>query len=290
MTAGDEMGRSFGTLKAVSVRTRRRVVWELLLLSARRAGIAAADLRRVEEYLAVTFGLARPAYRHPQQRPRNYFPGLSARPWYDPVEYEWTQRLRAAYEVICEELAAVRGGPGAEPATRQHLRDIEVQGRWDVFYFYVFGRRHAANHALCPRTAALLGSIPGLCGSGLSYFSVLQAGSHITPHCAPSNLRIRCQLALIAPPGGRFRVGTEVRTWEEAQCLVLDGSFEHEVWASDQGDRTVLTLDVWHPELTEVERWALGELNRYSRDVRRYWKATLGVAAERASAAQARAA
>lgn len=290
MTVADEIQHGFGALEAISIRARRRVVWELLLLSARRAGIAAAELRRVEEYLAVTFGLARAAYVHPQQRPRNYFPGLSARPWYDQAEYDWTERLRAAYDAIRSELDTIRGGPGAGPATQQHPLDIEVQGRWDVFYFYVYGRPHHANRALCSRTTALIDSIPALCSSGITYFSALKAGTHITPHCAPNNLRIRCQLALIAPPGGRFRVGTEIRTWQEGQCLVLDGSFEHEVWASDQGDRTVLILDVWHPELTEVERWALGELNRYSREVRRYWKSTLGVAAERASAAQARAA
>ena len=51
----------------------------------------------------------------------------------------------------------------------------------------------------CPKTASLLRSIPDLCtGSPFDYafFSVLQPGSRIRPHCGPTNLRIRCHLAL----------------------------------------------------------------------------------------------
>ena len=219
MTVADEIQHGFGALEAISIRARRRVVWELLLLSARRAGIAAAELRRVEEYLAVTFGLARAAYVHPQQRPRNCFPGLSARPWYDQAEYDWTERLRAAYDVIRSELDTIRGGPGVEPATQQHPLDIEVQGRWDVFYFYVYGRPHPANRALCPRTTALIDSIPALCSSGITYFSALTA--------ARTSRRMRAQQpadplsARVIAPRRPLPRGDRDPNLAGGQCLVL---------------------------------------------------------------------
>ncbi len=292
------MSETRSLFQRASAPARRRIVWELLLRSARRKGIDRSALGRVEEYLAHTFRLTRATPAHPLQRPRNYFPGLSAQPWYDPAAFRWAKQLEGAFETILEELATVRGGSaaiarnpnGARSAgdrTREHPLDIPIEGRWDVFYFHVIGRRHEQNHQLCPRTAALLDTIPDLCEAGISYFSVLKAGTHITAHTAPNNLRIRGQLGLIVPPGGRIRVGSEERTWERGRCMVFDGSFDHEVWASEEGDRTVLIVDTWHPELTSEERWALAELNNYSRETRRYWKETLRVSAERASAAQA---
>jgi len=286
--------------QGLSARARRRVVWELLTRSARRRGIDPAALARVEEFLSHSFRLreARPAY--PMQRPRNFFPGLSTKPWYDATEFEWAQRLEASFEMVRDEVATVRKsnlisgdasqGDGSAAATRAHPDDIPVEGQWDVFYFHVIGRRHEQNHVLCPQTSALLDSISDLCACGISYFSILQAGTHITPHTAPNNLRIRGMLGIETPAEGRFRVGTEIRNWQEGRCLIFDGSFEHEVWASPHGDRTVLIVDTWHPGLTPEERWALTELNRYSRETRRYWKETLSVSAEQASAAQARAA
>lgn len=86
-------------------------------------------------------------------------------------------------------------------------------------------------------------------------------GTHIEPHCAPNNLRIRCHLGLIIPEGCEIRVGNEVRTWQEGKCLVLDDSFEHEVWNRSGQTRVILLIDFWHPDLTDVEINAVKQLH-----------------------------
>ena len=47
------------------------------------------------------------------------------------------------------------------------------------------------------------------------------------------------------------------RTWQEGKVLVIDDSFEHDVWNEGTESRFVLIVDIWHPELTEEERRTL---------------------------------
>ena len=105
-----------------------------------------------------------------------------------------------------------------------------------------------------------------------SRLSRAQPGTHIGAHCGPSNLRLRVHLGLRVPDGCRIRVGDEVRSWREGECLVFDDSFEHEVWHEGDADRDVLICDMWHPmldvnadilpTLNETERAALDAARR----------------------------
>ena len=89
-------------------------------------------------------------------------------------------------------------------------------------------------------------------------FSILQAGTHITAHYGPTNCRIRCHLPLFVPKGCLLCVNGERRKWKEGELLLFDDSFLHEAWhRGTDGERVVLMLDLWHPELTMVEREAL---------------------------------
>jgi aspartate beta-hydroxylase len=54
-------------------------------------------------------------------------------------------------------------------------------------------------------------------------------------------------------------VGTRDTVVEEGKVSYFD-SFEHEVWNSSLTLRAVLIIDVWHPDLTAAESWALEQL------------------------------
>jgi aspartate beta-hydroxylase len=97
-------------------------------------------------------------------------------------------------------------------------------------------------------------------------FSALTPGTHLWAHCGPTNAVVSLSMGLIVPEGSVIRVGLEERTWQEGVCLVFDDTYEHEVWNRGTGTRFIMLLDVWHPELTPVERkvleralWAPGE-------------------------------
>jgi aspartate beta-hydroxylase len=95
--------------------------------------------------------------------------------------------------------------------------------------------------------------------------STLLPGSHIKPHCGPTNHRLRIHLGLVIPKKSKSNdddgrpmcslvVGGEARTWEQDDVLVFDDSFEHEVWNNASSPRTVLIFDLWHPELSSSQR------------------------------------
>jgi len=56
------------------------------------------------------------------------------------------------------------------------------------------------------------------------------------------------------------RAGTEIRPWREGRAVVFDDSFEHEVWNDTDRTRAVLLFDVWHPDLTDVEKALLAHM------------------------------
>ena len=52
-----------------------------------------------------------------------------------------------------------------------------------------------------------------------AFFSALVPGSHISPHCGPSNKMLRCHLPLLGLEGARLHVGDEVRRRSAARGL-----------------------------------------------------------------------
>jgi aspartyl/asparaginyl beta-hydroxylase (cupin superfamily) len=85
-------------------------------------------------------------------------------------------------------------------------------------------------------------------------FSLLRPGARINPHNGVHNARLICHLPLIVPSNCGFRVGNDVREWEEGKILIFDDSIEHEAWNNSDQDRLVLIFDVWRPEIEEQER------------------------------------
>lgn len=81
----------------------------------------------------------------------------------------------------------------------------------------------------------------------------MQAGTHVYPHCGPTNFVLQTQLGLISPSEARIRVAKETRGWKTGKFLTFDKSFEHELWfegaSSSTALRVILSIDLWHPEV-----------------------------------------
>jgi aspartate beta-hydroxylase len=113
----------------------------------------------------------------------------------------------------------------------------------------------------------------------------MRAGTHISAHRGPTNLRVRCHLGIDVPDGDcAIRVGDETRQWIEGECLVFDDHFEHEAWNRTAADRIVLIVDLWHPGLSPTEVRLLEGLQgyalAYARQLNRYWSSNAAAAAE----------
>ena len=204
------------------------------------------------------------------QEPTNfYFPGLPQTQFYEREAFDWVPALEVQTPAIRTELEAVLAETHDFPP---YVDDDEnrpskvhnlVRNRdWGAFHL-LRGERVEPNASLCPNTIAALEALrqPVIRGrSPMALFSLLKPGTHIFPHNGMINTRLICHLPLIVPEGCRFRVGNEVRQWEEGKLLIFDDSFEHEAWNDGISRRVVLLFEVWRPEIDEEERAALTTL------------------------------
>ena len=192
---------------------------------------------------AVELGL----WRDPMQRPTHYIPTLTARPVHDPRQFWFTGYLEQHYAAIAAEVRAYfgRGGRDFRP---YDARLIDL-GKWEQLVLYENGQMVARACELFPVTSGVISAISEATNLGMTSISVVYPGTHIIPHCGPTNARLRVHLGIQVPEGAHLEVGGEKLHWREGECIVFDDSFEHQVWHRGESPRIVLILDVWHPEL-----------------------------------------
>ena len=194
------------------------------------------------------------------------FPYLRNYEFFPRENFPWLQAVEAATESIREELIAVLAADqlGIEPyiAFEEGLplrqwKELNHSRRWGAYFLWNQGRKEAAHVARCPRTAAVLASVPqvDIPGRGpTAFFSILEPRTKIPAHTGVTNTRVTVHLPLIVPTGCGFRVGGEVREWKVGSGWVFDDTIEHEAWNDSDAPRAIFIFDVWNPELTPLER------------------------------------
>jgi aspartyl/asparaginyl beta-hydroxylase (cupin superfamily) len=199
------------------------------------------------------------------------YPGLPTIEFFDSSEFSWASAIEAAApdmrEELLRELASNRDefrtyvqGHSVAAAANKELRG---KTDWSVLPLCENSWVARATVERFPRTWAAVrrAPLPGIYGWGPTIvLSKLKAGAHIAAHNGMFNTRLICHLPLIVPPGCRFRVGNQVREWEEGKLLIFDDTIEHEAWNDGADDRLVLIFDIWRPELTEREQEELTAL------------------------------
>lgn len=200
------------------------------------------------------------------------------------MQYPFAAELERNWKVIRDEMVALRStGFIAWPE-----KSLYGETGWSTFGLYAFGQKQTANCALCPRTTALIESIPGMAMAG---FSRLAPGAHIKPHVGYdeySRYVLRLHLGLETNPECGLRVTNETRAWQEGKALIFCDALEHEAWNRGSTTRTVLLLDFKNPryrfsilnpglslefaDFVEKVRWP--EMNFRERMRWRFWKFT----------------
>jgi hypothetical protein len=109
---------------------------------------------------------------------------------------------------------------------------------------------------------------------GFCFFSNLHGQSSIEAHTSPMNLRLRIHLPLSVPdaseneqgePDCAIRVGSMTRTWTQDKAMVLDDSYNHQVWNRTDDTRLLLLVDIWHPDVTLAEKKNIVEMFQEAR-------------------------
>ncbi|MCG8592596.1 MAG: aspartyl/asparaginyl beta-hydroxylase domain-containing protein [Proteobacteria bacterium] len=180
--------------------------------------------------------------RHsPLGDPPVYDPALF--PFVKPIEAEW-RAIRAEADAILEQQSRLAAVVDISP---DHARIANSGRGWKSYFLYGYGHRMEAACRRCPRSAALLTSIPGL---ETGFFSILEPGQRLVPHRGPTKAILTWHLALRTPT--RFEdcsieIDRRVHTWREGQSLIFDDTYRHAVWNDTSEPRVVLLIHFRRP-------------------------------------------
>ncbi|WP_231512081.1 aspartyl/asparaginyl beta-hydroxylase domain-containing protein [Paucibacter sp. KBW04] len=238
------------------------------------AEFRANDLDRFNLSLDLMLGRKQ---RYESQPIGYFFPHLVPCEFFERQRFPWLDGIEAMAESIRDEFLAVLG---AEQGFTPYLNysddqpldqwlELNKSLRWTAFHLLKDGLPVEENAQRCPQTMASLQLAPQpqqLGRTPVAMFSLLKPRTKIPPHVGVTNARLVTHLPLIIPPDCGFRVGNTTRQWEFGKAWVFDDSIEHEAWNNSDQLRVVLIFDVWHPDLSEVERRMISALAQAQND------------------------
>jgi aspartyl/asparaginyl beta-hydroxylase (cupin superfamily) len=157
------------------------------------------------------------------------------------------------------------------------LENDVQEGEWKVLHLLNQGVWQERNCKKCPSIVStierLQPHVVDKCLFGNAFVSVLQPGTVIQPHCGPTNVRHRLHYALQVPNDDepKLTVMDTQQTWTDGHRFLFDDSFTHSVayparklttnqCSGKMCARVVLIVDLWHPQLSQLERKVITEL------------------------------
>lgn len=182
---------------------------------------------------------------------------LRAQPWWTPKETGYEKDIKLLeyhWKTIRDEALAILDKDKNEfPLETENLVD---KGDWRQFDLYSQGNKKKKHCAKTPKTCGIIEKMKSAVSNkrGQIKFSIMQPGTHIWPHTGPTNCRLRMHLGLIIPKDVFIRVGSETKTWKNGKVIIIDDSFDHEVWHNGTKSRLIFIIDFWHPDLPQWER------------------------------------
>lgn len=191
------------------------------------------------------------------------FPELPAIMFFDRAGFDWAATVEGATGAIHEEMLSA-AGTGFEPYVQTRpgesagqFLELDRNPGWSAYFLWKHGCEMPDHIAACPLTAGVMREVPQVrirSRAPAVLFSRLMPGVHIPPHNGATNTRLTVHLPLVIPDNCALRVGDETRMWTMGELLIFDDTILHEAWNYSQHPRTVLIFDVWHPQLTPIER------------------------------------
>ena len=164
---------------------------------------------------------------------------IAALPELLPLQRHW-KTIRAEAEQLLK--LKQQGLQGSEDPNL----DAFLKKGWKSFYLKWYDVVQASAQRLCPKTFALLQSIPAI---KMATFAELPAGGKINPHRDPFAGWVRFHLGLSTPGSAACFIEVDgVRhCWCDGQALIFDETYLH--WAdNDSGyGRLILLCDIERP-------------------------------------------
>ncbi len=180
-------------------------------------------------------------------------------PILDVNDFPQLQVLRDNWEMIAEEAKGLY--EQGEVKASEKLDDIAFNSffrrGWKRFYLKWYGSSLPSAQNLCPKTVALLESIPSIKGA---MFTLLPPGGELMKHRDPYAGSLRYHLGLITPNSDDCRIFVDGHqySWRDGQDLVFDETYIHHAENKTDTDRIILFCDVKRPlnnPVAEAVNW-----------------------------------
>lgn len=117
---------------------------------------------------------------------------------------------------------------------------------WKRFYLKWYDARHPSAEELCPKTVAILKTLPKV---KAAMFAELPPGGKLNAHRDPFAGSLRYHLGLTTPNDDRCHiiVDGESYSWRDGESVVFDETYVHEAYNHTDQNRIILFCDVERP-------------------------------------------
>ena len=177
----------------------------------------------------------------------------TTRPYVDVAHFPDLKPLQDNWRIIAEEAAKLLDEGHIKAAATYNDLGFNSFFRtgWKRFYLKWYDQPLPSAAAMCPRTVALLNSIPAVHGA---MFAALPPGGRLVKHRDPFAGSLRYHLGLVTPNDDRcyIVVDGERYSWRDGEPVMFDETFIH--FAENQADTTriVLFCDIERPLTSRV--------------------------------------
>lgn len=117
---------------------------------------------------------------------------------------------------------------------------------WTRFYLKWYGANHPSAQQFCPKTTALLATLPTV---KAAMFAELKPGGTLNPHRDPYAGSLRYHLGLMTPNDDRCFIEVDGKrySWRDGKGVVFDETYIHWAQNGSEADRVILFCDIERP-------------------------------------------
>ncbi|HET6436524.1 MAG TPA: aspartyl/asparaginyl beta-hydroxylase domain-containing protein [Anaeromyxobacter sp.] len=185
------------------------------------------------------------------------FSAVPARPFLHLSDFPALAPLTAAWREIRDEAlrlrdeARIRASEGYDDAGFNSF----FRRGWRRFHLKWYGQPQPSARAHCPRTVAILESIPEV---RAALFALLPAGGTLMEHRDPFAGSLRYHLGLATPNSDACWISVDgLRySWRDGQAVLFDETYVHHAANETNTDRVILFCDVERPLKGRLPRTA----------------------------------
>jgi len=188
------------------------------------------------------------------------FSRVPSTPYLSAADFRELRVLEANWQMIRDEaleLLALQKIKAAEKNDDAGFNSFFKNG-WKRFYLKWYEASHPSAERFCPKTVALLRSIPSV---KAAMFAELPPGGKLNMHRDPFAGSLRYHLGLVTPNNDScfIEVDGQRYSWRDGESVMFDETYIH--WAQNESDsnRIILFCDIERPMRY---RWAQA-LNRW---------------------------